>query len=253
MLPALTAFLSLLLVKQKFDKMERKETAPENLSRDDIPTFLNHQKAKDITDGDGTFALEVFGEHLSEYLAKIKRTKIKFAECLLHPEEKNPYDKKAVAVWLGAEKIGQLSQSDARSYRKFYGEKSFSVLGIIQGGNIHGSVWLDANFGSGQGPHSVFDKGSVAETFTVKTRSSKKYQKTLARFMDKKEARLVKVSLSYNKKTKCFLVSQGGNILAETLAGERSIQDMLLQAFERWALIEKVGPRWVVRVSPRPA
>jgi len=88
MLPALTAFLSLLLIKQKFDKMERKETAPENLSRDDIPTFLNHQKAKDITDGDGTFALEVFGEYLSEYLAKIKRTKIKFAECLLHPEEK---------------------------------------------------------------------------------------------------------------------------------------------------------------------
>jgi len=71
--------------------------------------------------------------------------------------------------------------------------------------------------------------------------------------MDKKEARLVKVSLSYNKKTKCFFVSHGENILAETLAGERSMQDVFLQAFERWALIEKVGPRWVVRVSPRPA
>lgn len=131
------------------------------------PPLREHQPPKPTTrhaahhwSDDGCFDFEIVGE--ANYQPALKglagshgpggaRT---FCVASIVPEDNNPYDDKAVAVFIQGNTVGYLSRSDARSFRRRLGDKS--LLGqtttcdaVIVGGRTEKGkrrdygVWLD--------------------------------------------------------------------------------------------------------------
>lgn len=178
-------------------------------SAPEVPTINDIQLAADITDGDGNFTLEVVGEFYNQdasHSLRARPDEIRFARYVLYPEKRNQHDANAVAVWLNGAKVGHLSKPDAISYRYKYGAQTTQVLGIIQGGRINDSVWLDADLGSGQETKDVFDRRSANQSFPIKASKTDQYSANLSKVMDGNRARLVEVMLTWDEDMKNILV-----------------------------------------------
>lgn len=108
----------------------------------------------------GDFAQEVVGEsHYQPALESfVESTDDEHGpwqtDAVLRPEDNNPYDNQAVAVYIGPKKIGHLSKAAARSYRKLLSNSNHAIGNYEVGAKIFGGrngksygVWLDLDIG----------------------------------------------------------------------------------------------------------
>lgn len=99
--------------------------------------------------GTREFDVEVVGEsHYQRALRQIAGAGEvrRYCAAELVPEDENPHDDKAVAVFIGGEQVGYLSRSDARAFRRRYrGVVGYCEAVIVGGGKGKNSlgVWLD--------------------------------------------------------------------------------------------------------------
>jgi hypothetical protein len=108
----------------------------------------------------GNFDFEVVGEsHYQENLRNLAGKHDEFGAstpypAFLVPDDDNPYDNKAVAVFINSLKVGHLSREDARSFRRRLSSKKLtgqvtSCDALVRGGGLKDGkrlsfgVWLD--------------------------------------------------------------------------------------------------------------
>lgn len=216
------------------------------------PTKAEFQNAPDITDGDGNFTLEVVGEYYNEGTSKVLQNrdeKIYFAKFLLRPEKTNPHDKNAVAVFFGPDIVGHLSRSDAIEYRKKYNKEPSKVLGLIQGGDIKNSIWLDADFGSGQNKENVFNKASALQSFPVLAEKTGQYAANLSRVLNGTSARILDVDLRWDSKRKNIIVYVENLPLAEIPPKKALPFENASLPAKTIGMITSSSSRWSVKLS----
>lgn len=93
--------------------------------------------------GNGSFDYEIVGE--SNYQKNIKKAlglkggkSSKSFNVRLEYDDYNEYDDKAVAVYIENRKVGHLSKSKARSYRKMMKSLGFDKKDAISGATVYG-------------------------------------------------------------------------------------------------------------------
>lgn len=142
----------------------------------DGPKVSESRVVEDITDGGGSFPLEVVGEYYNaenSSLLQNRREEIRFALMTLYPESKNAYSKTAVSVWAGKDKLGHLSKEDARVYRQMHGAKRTQALGIIQGGKLLNAAGSTPPSGAGlMAPASFIGEASTTVSLFPPERQS---------------------------------------------------------------------------------
>lgn len=144
-------------VKNPKARGNAKRGAKSSVSRNHVPVadFPRHH-----WDQSGNFDFEIVGEaSYQNALAEVVGPHgDQFVEkeftALLFPDNSNPYDDKAVAVFAGGSLVGYLSRDNARSFRRRLGAKKLGGLttscnAVVRGGGIKNGerfnygVWLD--------------------------------------------------------------------------------------------------------------
>lgn len=128
--------------------------------REDEKQTIKHESVIGRIRASGEYAQEVVGE--SHY-----QTALEFfvestgdehgpweTDAVLRPENDNPYDNQAVAVFIGPKKVGHLSKESARRYRKLLASSNQAIGNYEVGAKVFGGrngksygVWLDLDIG----------------------------------------------------------------------------------------------------------
>ena len=128
-------------------RSERGQARPAVTQEDERPAWM--RDGIEVTLLEGAQDLEVVGEsHYQENLWRLvgprrREARVRSDICaLLVPEDGNPYDANAVAIWIQGLKVGHLSRADARQYRpgllrlQNHHGQPIALKGVIVGGGL---------------------------------------------------------------------------------------------------------------------